>query len=973
MRGGTQWPCALRTGLVALVVLGFLVVAPGAAAGVYPDPPPTFPNQYANTLFNPLGGSEARPLLVIYASWTDIGYPPQFDAAAVAQRYFGTGFPSLSFPSVGNYFYETSFRHLYVFPAQETQGTPNDGIAQVQVPMSKADFFKLSTGARDRMLLQLADPYVDFAGFDTNGDGKVTPDELTVDALEAAPETPLWQGLGIMQPGVGALTLDGVSVGGLNVAMVNTSSPMMDLIHENGHAIFGMPDTYGFGTGRFDIGGTIGPPDNAYVAPNAWEKIHLGWITPKVVTKDGFYDVGRADTSGDAFVLYDPGHGTDEYLLVENREQTTGTYDQGASDSGLVIWRVKDSALGTGQYIELLGPSGSAAPPDWRGSSRDAWNPSDPNTPERTFAGTWQDGTTSNLAVRAIGPAGDTIRVYLDVRGPGLLVDTYPLDGTAPVTLTAGRYGVVDVPIMNTDDVISGQVPRCDEFPVDAVQLPPGWSMVEGVRILCAGESTFARVQIKPDPGTAVGDYTIGIRGHGTFDPSVDTTVPLQVHVVLPRTTFNTGDLVTSAATGGQAVFVAQDSSPDDPQQPPVPGVPVTFTLAGDGGALVLRATTDAKGIARASGQLDLPPGTYTLTIESSRFGEFAGTSTAVAYTVDKRPTKLVYTGALEGDYSDRATVSARLADALTNTALAGKTVDFTLGAGDTCSAQTDASGVASCGIPPTQPAATVDLGAAFAGDGVHQGSSDSERFDITKEETTVSYVGPTAILQAGGGVTLSAQLTAEGADNGDGDAGSTPLAGRSVQLSLGGQSCAGATDAGGTATCALTFTGALGPQPLNARFGGDSYYAESGDSSKTAVVFAFPSRGVFVAGDRSVAAAGVTGAVRWWGGEWASRNTLTGGAAPAAFKGFGASAALPGRNPADVCAGSFTTGPGDSGQPPASVPSYMGIVVASSVAKSGSTISGAWARIVVIKTDPGYAGDPGHSATGTIVATFCP
>jgi len=39
---------------------------------------------------------------------------------------------------------------------------------------------------------------------------------------------------------------------------------------------------------------------------------------------------------------------------------------------------------------------------------------------------------------------------------------------------------------------------------------------------------------------------------------------------------------------------------------------------------------------------------------------------------------------------------------------------------------------------------------------------------------------------------------------------------------------------------------------------------------------------------------------------------------------------------------------------------------------QSGSTISGDIAQIVVVKTDLGYAGDPGHAGTGTIVGQFC-
>ena len=49
-----------------------------------------------------------------------------------------------------------------------------------------------------------------------------------------------------------------------------------------------------------------------------------------------------------------------------------------------------------------------------------------------------------------------------------------------------------------------------------------------------------------------------------------------------------------------------------------------------------------------------------------------------------------------------------------------------------------------------------------------------------------------------------------------------------------------------------------------------------------------------------------------------------------------------------------------------------MGVVVTSSVKKTGSTISGNSVHIVVVKVDPGYAPIPSNHGTGTIVATFC-
>lgn len=49
-----------------------------------------------------------------------------------------------------------------------------------------------------------------------------------------------------------------------------------------------------------------------------------------------------------------------------------------------------------------------------------------------------------------------------------------------------------------------------------------------------------------------------------------------------------------------------------------------------------------------------------------------------------------------------------------------------------------------------------------------------------------------------------------------------------------------------------------------------------------------------------------------------------------------------------------------------------MGALVATSVTKQGSTISGDTVRVVVVKTDRGYGPNPGHGGTGTVVAAVC-
>jgi hypothetical protein len=107
--------------------------------------------------------------------------------------------------------------------------------------------------------------------------------------------------------------------------------------------------------------------------------------------------------------------------------------------------------------------------------------------------------------------------------------------------------------------------------------------------------------------------------------------------------------------------------------------------------------------------------------------------------------------------------------------------------------------------------------------------------------------------------------------------------------------------------------------------------------------------------------------AVTFWGAQWSKLNALSGGASPAAFKGFE-------NAPATVtCGTSWSASPGNSLPPPAGpLPAYLAVIVASSIGKSGSTISGNTPHMVVVKTSPGYAPDPAHAGAGTVVAQIC-
>ena len=330
------------------------------------------------------------------------------------------------------------------------------------------------------------------------------------------------------------------------------------------------------------------------------------------------------------------------------------------------------------------------------------------------------------------------------------------------------------------------------------------------------------------------------------------------------------------------------------------------------------------------------------------------------SFVVTSTPTTLTYTGATTGDFDDSATTSATLTLSGTSSPLAGQTITFTIGT-QSCSAVTNAAGVASCSPPIVlnQIPGSYTVTASFAVSGLFQASSASAPFTITREETTTTYTGPT-VLANGVNTTFSAVLKEDGV---------VPISGRTITITLGtgatAQTCNGPTNASGIATCMILVNQPLGPGTVAAKFAGDAFYLPS-STSATTILFSFLASGAFVAGDQS-AALGNT--VEFWGDDWYLANVLSGGVAPPSFKGFGAAIST---NP-PVCGDTWTTTGGNSPPPPnPPLPAFMGVVVSSSVSKSGATISGNVPKIVVVTTNPGYAPNPESHGTGSVVAVYC-
>lgn len=489
------------------------------------------------------------------------------------------------------------------------------------------------------------------------------------------------------------------------------------------------------------------------------------------------------------------------------------------------------------------------------------------------------------------------------------------------------------------------------------------------------GGAVSGTVQFKADGIDLGGPQAVDGSGHASVSASTLAVGNHSVTAAFTSTNSNTLDS-NGALAGGQTVLRSDtQTAVTSSRNPSELGQAVTFTaqvsavapgagtpagtvqFTDDGAPLGSPLSLDGSGRASIT-TATLTVGTHTIAATyTPAGGSYNGSTGSVSQTVERARTTTTYDGATTGDFHDPAVLSATLTRTYDASPIVGKTLHFTM-ASESCDGTTNASGQASCTITPQEPAGAYTVTASFAGDVGSQPSSASTVFTVTREQTSLDYTGDTVILN-GGTAHLSAVLTE--------DDGTPATPGRSVTFTLGdgatAQSCTALTDATGRAACDIAgVSQPLGPGIVTAVFAQDAYYLASSDSAAT-IVYAFPSRGGFAVGDRS---AETGSAVTFFGAQWDSANALSGGAAPNAFKGF---VTAPGSPPS--CGTTFASDPGNSGSPPATVPSYMGTLVTSKVTKSGSTITGTVTHLVVVKTSA-YGPSPGAGGTGTVVAVIC-
>ncbi len=178
------------------------------------------------------------------------------------------------------------------------------------------------------------------------------------------------------------------------------------------------------------------------------------------------------------------------------------------------------------------------------------------------------------------------------------------------------------------------------------------------------------------------------------------------------------------------------------------------------------------------------------------------------------------------------------------------------------------------------------------------------------------------------------------------------------------GTTGSGTTDAAGNAT--FTYSSSVtGTDSLQAAVTNAVGFTKTSNTATVTWTIEFaPGGGSFVIGNSNDI---LGNTVNFWGSQWAKHNSLTGGPAPRSFKGFAD------QPPTPACGQRWTAEPGNSTPPPdGPLPSLMAVIVTSAATKQGPELSGDIVAIVVVKTDPGYEPNPGHAATGTVVAVVC-
>jgi M6 family metalloprotease-like protein len=297
----------------------------------------------------------------------------------------------------------------------------------------------------------LADPAVNFANYDNDGDGYV--DALFI--IHAGPGYEYTGDVNDIHSHAWStsypMSVDGVYAYGYSTEPEywNSTGDMTCGVyaHEMGHAAFGLPDLYdygydseGLGSWSLMAGGSWnGANGNSPAHPDAWSRVEMGAATATTLTSNLYgASIPAVENTPTIYRLWTNGTGGNQYFLVENRRQTG--YDAALPSQGLLVYHIDDTQSGNdnqwyppdhmsfGNYQVALEQADGLFDLEHNTDSGDSGDPFPGSTSRRTFDSTGTPSTRSYasantyVAVNNISNSAATMTADLIVSSVGVTV-----------------------------------------------------------------------------------------------------------------------------------------------------------------------------------------------------------------------------------------------------------------------------------------------------------------------------------------------------------------------------------------------------------------------------------------------------------------------------------------------------------------------------------------------------------------------
>lgn len=424
-----------------------------------------FPRKLAAKGTGAKGLSVTQPVLTIMVSFTDIGFTYS-EASFQALMYSASN-------SVKSFYADTSYNGFTIAPATESYGTANDGLVNVSLGYAHPNFGSTYGAARNQLVADAfaaADSYINYASYDTNGNGSISAQELSIILVIAGYENS-YGGSSSLTPriwahmsGISNQLLDGVNLspfamfGERHATSVGNShqATIGIMCHELGHLMLGLPDLYdrdltseGVGTwclmayGSWNVTGTwIGDSPSLL---SAWCKAITGISDPVDIstTSSGVSILRASDNDSIKRLWIDPYKNEDygsQYFLVENRQMSG--FDAGLPGSGLAIWHI-DSSVSTQndneshKLVDLEEADGLTSM-DTGANQGDAGDPY-PGTSANTA---FNDGSTPNSRDYSGAPTNIGVTGISTASLPTITADMTPGNIVPGDSLGYDEYGV---------------------------------------------------------------------------------------------------------------------------------------------------------------------------------------------------------------------------------------------------------------------------------------------------------------------------------------------------------------------------------------------------------------------------------------------------------------------------------------------------------------------------------------------------